>query len=261
MGWWQGLKAGWTSWRRARGAGRPVLTVVRFSDGTSDYFHELLGAAFAAADMPVELDFLDDVPQPRINALLDSDSLTLHWFLRNEERYTRWAPVPFGLTHGLVGRRILLIRPADQPLYDTVRTIDDFRALGRIGGFGVEWYDTKVWQANELPVLEQPGDWRVLYRMVAGGTVDYFSRAVTEIQGEAALHPELAIERHLLFHYERDQRFFLSRRHADLAPVLAEGLARLSADGTVDALIAKHYGERLSPLALDKRVLLRLRRP
>lgn len=240
-----------------------TLKMAAFSDNTHAYYHALLTEALAAAQKPVTVERRLDVPQPRIGSMLDDGSLDVHWFVQSAERDRQFVGVTFPLTKGLIGQRVLLIRPADQGKYAAIQSVADLKASGLVGGFGQGWFDVAVWKANGLPVMEQAGEWRTLYKMVAAGDrkVDYFSRGVTEIGPEAAANPDLAIEKNLLLVYERDFRFYLSQKAKDYAKPLADGLAQLQQNGRQAALLQTHFGDTLAALGIDSRRKLTLTTP
>lgn len=240
-----------------------TLKMAAFSDNTHAYYHALLVEALAAAQKPVTVERRLDVPQPRIGSMLEDGSLDVHWFVQSPDRDQKFVGVAVPLTNGLIGQRVLLIRPVDQDRFAAIQSVADLKASGLVGGFGQGWFDVAVWKANSLPVMEQAGEWRTLYKMVAAGDrkVDYFSRGVTEIGAEAAANPDLAIEKNLLLVYDRDFRFYLSQQAKDYAAPLAEGLARLQQNGKQAELLKTHFGAPLSALGMDTRRKLVLTTP
>ena len=70
-----------------------------------------------------------------------------------------------------------------------------------------EWPDVAVLRANGQQVIEAP-NYETMFEMVALNRADLFCRSLHEIAAEAAAHAhlsDLAIEPHLLLHYELPQ--------------------------------------------------------
>ncbi len=239
------------------------LNVAGFADKSHAYFHALLTEALAAAGQPKELNVRFDLPQGRLIQQLEDGTLDVQFFLRNDTLDQKFIRIDQPLTNGLIGQRILLIRPADENKFSALKSVDDLRATGMVGGFGQGWFDVKLWQANGLPTYEQDGEWRILFKMLASGQrkVDYMARGVTEVQTEAAANPELAIEKNLLLVYQNDRYFYLPRSEPELAKPLGEGLALLKQNGRQAALIEEHYGAMLKALNVSARHKVNLKMP
>ncbi|MCG8569679.1 MAG: hypothetical protein MJB14_06035, partial [Spirochaetes bacterium] len=146
-----------------------VLSIVSFNDNTHKYYHELLEKALEANGHKVRLKVLRDIPQTRIIKMLETGEIDIHWFVQNPDRDKMYVPVEVGLTNALIGHRVLFIPKGSQEIYNNVKTLNDFRALNKAGGFGTKWYDVKVWEANNLKVYKKDGNWSALYEMVARG--------------------------------------------------------------------------------------------
>jgi hypothetical protein len=239
-----------------------VVRVTTREDGTHTFYHDVLQQALGAAGSNAQIEIVPNLPQPRIHAMLEDGELSVHWFVRTNDRDATYIAVPIGLTDGLFGQRIFLIRPDDQPMFASVNAIEDLRSSGLVGGFGEGWYDVRVWQANGLAVHEEPGEWRVLYRKIgAARDANYFSRGVTEILQEAEAYPFLAIEETLLLVYDRDVVFYVSPSRAELAAALIAGVEAMQADGSLQAAIDTHFGPTLAALNVSGRTVLRLQAP
>ncbi|MCL2918166.1 hypothetical protein [Shewanella litorisediminis] len=239
-----------------------TVRMASFSDNTHAFFHELLIEAFRLQGHELQIISAVDVPQTRINLMLESGKLDVHWFLPGEARDSRLHRVPVGLTNGLIGNRILFIPQGQQWVYDRVKNLEDFRALNKVAGFGIGWFDASVWHHNLLPVTELKGDWRVLYKQVAKGNrgVDYFSRGVNEIVTEAPIYPDLEVERGLVLIYDSDFVFYLSPQSALQAP-MTKALTQARDSGLIERLIRKHYADVFDRYRLNDRVRITLDTP
>ncbi len=247
-------------------AGSTRSETLRVSGGPDPrlgYFAALIEQGFAAGGRTVAIEEVPAMPQPRTLSALDDGRLSAVPAQRTAERDRRWPVVPVGLTNGLLGRRILFIRPGDEPRFAAIRSVDDLRASGAVGGFGSGWYDVEVWRANDLPAVEVPGSWLVLFSMLSAGNrgIDYLSRGAFEIAAEAPVYPGLAVEPTLVLDYGGDFVFYLTPSLEPLVPTLTEGLARMRQDGRIQQLIERYFGAQLQALNLADRVQIRLAQP
>lgn len=236
-----------------------------FDDGHHQYYFDLLRRSLEETGYKLELIRHSNVPQRRIQYILDNDwQPYFHIFLHTGERDERWKSIPFGLTESLIAHRVLFIPKGQQPVYDEVRTLEDFRNLNLVGAFGAHWYDIDVWKANDLAYMAKEGDWRVIYSMLEAGDrgIDYFSRGVTEILGEWELAPELEIEKRLLFLYDRDFRLYMTDKAYELfGAILEEALIYAGESGLIQELIREHWEEDFRRLGIDDRIVIRLQSP
>ncbi|OZG75208.1 hypothetical protein BTA51_02145 [Hahella sp. CCB-MM4] len=233
------------------------------TSGGGHYFVDLLEQSLKAQGYDVSLRVIEELPQSRVVYMVTHGDLSLTWLLQTKERDESLVPVHVGLTNGLIGHRVLLIPPEAQSLYDQVNSLADFRTLGKVGVFGKDWFDVKVWKYNQLKYFEREGSWEKAYKQVASGNrgVDYFSRGIFEVVEEADQHPYLKIEEHLLFVYDRDFLFYLSSSAAHYKQIIEESLIAARDSGLMQALINKHWETSFDRLALDKRVRLNLNTP
>ncbi|MFV3128709.1 hypothetical protein [Niveispirillum sp. KHB5.9] len=236
------------------------LRAPSLTEGSHAYYHELMVKAFAVEGIELRIDPVQNPPKARLAMMLTKGELAITWMVQSAERDKSFVPVMPPLTNGMVGQRVLMIRPQDQALFDKVRTLDDLRRLGLRAGMGRDWAEQDIWQRNGLPFTNPSGDWRRLFDMLAvgGRDVDYIPRALSEILIEAPAHPDLGVEKNLLLVYDRDVRFYLSPLAAHLAPVLERGLRKLREDGAQERLLEKHFGRARSIMEVDKRTILHL---
>lgn len=239
-----------------------TIRVPAYSDGVHAYFSDLLYMALEQDGHLTAIEKVMDIPHLREREMLSSGDISVLWLFRSEERDKKYIPVPVGLTNGLMGQRILLIPPGSESDFKGVESLGDFRRLGKVGGFGMNWFDVGVWNTNHLPYLEV-AEWRLLYDMVASGMrgVDYFSRGFSEIVREARNHPKLAIEPHLMLVYERDFIFYVSPQTPGLAPIIEHALIKARDSGLMGRLIKKHWAESYDIIKPEKRTIIQLKVP
>lgn len=240
------------------------LTLPSFSDNSHLYYHELLEKSLKQIGYEVLIQTpFKHIPQKRSHLMLQTGDLSLMWLIESEERNRKYIPVSVGLTNKLIGKRVLFIPKGKQNLYDSVKSLDDFIVLNKVGAFGIDWYDEQVWHANKLRCIIIDGEWRQIYRLLLleKKGIDYFSRGLTEIVSEAKLYPDLAIEQKLVFIYDRDFVFYLSKNAETYKPILKEALEKAKANGLIDSLISKYWGDDFTRLNYNNRIKIHLALP
>ncbi|WP_421780796.1 hypothetical protein [Kiloniella litopenaei] len=237
-------------------------------EGTSQYYHELLTSALALNGHSLKVINKGDLPQKRLVIMFEKGDLDIIWLLKSKERNEKYININVDLTNGMMGQRVLFIPPYAINEYAHIKTIEDFRKSQKVGVFGANWFDEQVWKENNLPYRIIDGDWGSIYNRLlhikpemTDRLFHYFSRSVTEIVQEAKHHPQLAIEPHLLFKYDRDFHFYILKENEHLKPILEQALSKAKETGLIDKLIKKHFAEQLKSLNLENRVLLQLTTP
>ena len=238
------------------------LRVAVVSDARADYFVRLLEESLKLIKQPYHIQYVKDLPARRMWSMLGRDEINLFYGMQSPEKDKdpNLVPVRNALTNGLVGQRVLLVRPADTAAFAKVRSIADLKRTGLIAGFGAGWGDTKVWKAADLPLYEHAAPWNTIYAMVAAGNrhVDYLPRGVIEVLEEARAHPDLVVEPHLLLAYRADFGFYLSASAARYRPIMERALEAAERSGLKARLIDETFGADIKALSLNRRLRLRL---
>jgi len=249
----------------AETAPRPAPLELRIpvvSDGHATYFIRLLEASLNLVHQPYRIHYVKDVPARRMWAMLGKGDINLFYGLEKKEQDIgkEIIPVRVGLTNGLIGQRVFLIRPADAASFARVQSVADLRQTRLVAGFGEGWGDVKVWSKAGLPLYEHTAPWKTIYAMVAAGNrhVDYLPRGVIEVMPEARQHPELTVEQHLLVEYRGDFVFYLSASAASYRPIIERALREAEASELKARLIDESFGPDIKALGLDRRIRLRL---
>lgn len=235
---------------------------------TTDYVVDLLTESFKKVGQDVEFVRIDpNFNMARQMKLFETgQGLDLIWRGENPELKEKYLEVDVDITDGLKGYRVMLVHPKDRDLYKDVKTLEDFQALGTVAALGAGWNDIDVWQRNDLKLQEFKGVWNPeIYDLIAlgGRGVDYFPRGITEISGEAALHPELLIEPHIGLVYANDFRFYVTKSNAELHKLLSEALDRSVRDGTLLRILKDANPDVYDPgkIDIDGRTIIDLAMP
>jgi hypothetical protein len=241
------------------------LRIAVVSDERADYFVRLLKESLKLIQQPYHIQYVKDIPARRMWWMLGRGDINLFYGMQSKEKDNdkQLVPVRNALTNGLIGQRVLLIRPSDTQTFLQVRSVADLKQIGLIAGFGAGWGDTKVWKASGLPLYEHAAPWNTVYAMVAAGNrhVDYLPRGVIEVLAEARAHPELVVEQHLLLAYQADFGFYLSPSVAHYRPIIERALKAAEANGLKARLIDEAYGADIKALNLNRRLRLELPAP
>ena len=227
-----------------------------------DFFYELLDTALREDGHHPYIEQINDFPHLRAWDMLEVGTFSVAWLVRSKERDAKYIPIPVNLTNGLIGKRILLVRPNDKDVLHNVSSIDEFRETGLIGGFGMGWFDVGVWKLNKLPYREVAKP-KLIFDMLANGQrgVDYFSRGFNEVVQETEEHPNIVIEPHILLEYDRDFIFYVSPARPDLVPILTQALTKARDCGLIEHLIQKHWRENFEILKPESRTRIRVKTP
>ena len=238
------------------------LRIAVASDGHAAYFIRLLEQSLKLIHQPYRIHYLKDVPARRMWWMLGKDDINLFYGMQSKDKDSseRLVLVHNALTNGLIGQRVLLIRPADAARFARVQSVAELKNTQLIAGFGVGWGDARVWQATGLPLYEHAAPWSTIYAMVAAGNrhVDYLPRGVIEVLDEARAHPELAVEQHLLIEYQADFAFYLTPAAAGYRPIIERALQAAESSGLKARLIEQAFGADIKALDLERRTRLHL---
>lgn len=239
------------------------LTVATRTGQGQTYYHDLLVAALAKAGVQARLNPVTDMPNVRIEQMLEQGQLGVHWFLRTAERDKRFLRVSQGLTGGMIGWRILMVPPADVADYASMRTLADLRRSRRVAAMAFGWADATIWQHNGLPAIQQRFSVGELYRQVASGKrgVHYFPRGSIEVAAEHDLRAGLVPLPGIVLIYPQDFYFYVSPAMPQLHAKLQLAMQQAEQSGLRQKLFRQYYGTALSELALDKRVQIHLSSP
>ncbi|MCL6419801.1 hypothetical protein [Aestuariirhabdus haliotis] len=241
------------------------LPIIVDAQDSHHFFHDVMREALEHQGHKVSVQYVS-VPQNRARLMLARGEITAFWMLRTERRDSRFLAIPGGLTQGVAGQRILLIKPGQQALFDRVNSLQDFRDLELVAGMGTDWFDVDIWRLNRLPVKEHSGNWNAIYRILKNRReYAYFPRGTHEIISDAIQYPGLAIEQRLVLEYERDYIFYLSKEGEFARPeyrlLIEDAIRKAQESGLITKLIAQYWGKDLQQLNFPQRIRLPLQAP
>jgi hypothetical protein len=190
--------------------------------------------------------------------------LTVMYLSTTPELERALVPVRIPVDRNLGGYCVLLVRRDERERFAAVRTLDDLRRF-RVGlGFG--WIDVDILRASGFEVVTGTS-YEGLFEMLVHRRFDVFLRAATEVLDEYAERkgrlPELAIEENLLVYYPLPMYFWFSRTDEGrrLAARAEEGMRRMLADGSYDAIFDRYQRHKIETLRLRQRRRLDLPNP
>lgn len=177
----------------------------------------------------------------------------------------KYTLIEVGLTNGLIGHRVLIIPEGNDFLYSYVSDLDDFRNLNFVNGVGATWFGARVWEQNGLQTYRHEGDYTLLFRMVARKNrgIDYFATGFNEVALELDKfsHLGLELESKLLFIYDRDYIFYLSKTYSEYKTVLESALNQAKESGLIDHMVREYWADSFELYDFDGRKKIHLYTP
>lgn len=209
---------------------------------------ERSGGAYELAESPLPM------TQARVvRELADERGLVdLAWTMTSTEREARLLPVRVPVDRGLIGWRIAFVRPESVERWREVRSLAELSRY--VAGQGQDWPDYDILRANGLPV-QGTSRYEALFDMLRIGRIDYFPRAVFEIDDELAspMAHGVAIEPHVLLRYPAASYFFVRPDRPRLAAELQRGMEAAVADGSLARLFQQRFGDLIRRHRLTER--------
>src|SRR5688572_15598247 len=200
---------------------------------TSQFYEQALHLALTKtgnATEQIQFDYHPSfVNRERARRMVKQGVLDIVWSSSNKKRETELTSVKFNLIRGINEYRLLLIRAADQPQFDQVKTLSDLQKF-KIGS-GTHWSDTDVYRFNALPLVTSYA-YESMFRMLRAKRFDYMARSIQEVHYELEHYGKLGltIEKKLVIHYPQPIYFFVNKKNAALAKRIQRGLEMAQAD-------------------------------
>lgn len=252
---------------------KPSLTLTRVripkqNESSAEHVDYFLGLLHLALDKTVEshgpyrIEMAGHLSsQARNIARISRDEgIDVIWTMTSAEREGVLQAIKFPLVKGLMGQRVFLIRAGEQSRFDGKQSLEGLQRLR--AGQGSHWPDTQVLRSNQVPVITT-SSYELLFPMLKSGRFDYFPRGLHEVSSELARHPELALEKNLMFKYSAPMYFFVRSENKRLASRLLEGLQRARKDGSFDHYFNTHPATRqvFKRVGSAQRRVIHLRNP
>ncbi len=205
------------------------------------YFYKLLELALqktADTDGPYQLERYKRIlsNQRYIAEVSREDGMIdVTWTMINPEREEKLLPIKISLLRGMNSYRVFLIRKEDAQKFQAIKTLDELKQYS--AGSGSAWPDTRILQANGLPVITS-AHYELLFTMLERKRFDYFPRGVYEVWNEQKTQENkgFVVEETLMFHYPAPIYFFVNKKNTKLAQRIERGLQIAIADGSFDKL-------------------------
>ena len=200
-----------------------------------------------------------ETAQERQLRSLEHNMLDVTWSVTSKERERQFLPIRIPIMAGLFGKRALFVKAGDTRLKG-VETLQDLQAFRAVLGY--DWPDTKIFRANDIPVLETT--YRASFRIVSEGFADMFPRSVMEIHEEAqddTLSRDLVIDQNLIIAYPSPIFFFVSSDNQALANRITEGLLTLFETGKFQALLVANANFKQGMSLIEERTVIGIENP
>lgn len=229
------------------------------------YIVQLLQAALARspAATPDRLHWQEThMTQDRgFTQLRTNQKLDVYWSMTSQAREQGVIVIRIPLLKGLLGQRQLAIRAESASRYGQVRTLDDLRRDFTLGQ-GHDWPDTAIQKAAGLNTVTS-SSYDTLYQMLLAGRFDAIPLGINEIDDEIRKHSEmnLTVEKNLALVYPAPVFFFVAPQKVALAARIENGLNRMLADGSFDAMFDKRWSKTLLSKNMKNRLIFQLSNP
>jgi len=158
-------------------------------------------------------------------------------------------PVRVPILRGLASFRFFLGRQGEAPLYESIRTVDDLRALTI--GQGPGWSTAKILEDNGFKVV-YGGAHATLIPMLSSGRFQLLMRSVyeaePELRAQRTIYPGLMVVDNFAVFTYMPMYFFVAKGQPLLAERLEYGLKQAYANGQLDQLFNRSFGDSLKLL-------------
>lgn len=197
------------------------------------------------------------------NLLANGSSLVdVMWTMTNIDREKIMLPVRIPLLKGLMGYRILIINKKDTEKFLAINRVEELKKMRALQGH--DWPDTDILLANGFQV-EKSTYYDGMFKMINGGRVDYFPRAINEPFDEIKKREKLnlTIEKKIRLYYFAPIYFFVNVNKPQLRDRIEKGLEIAIVDGSFDKIF---YSEKsikniIENINNDKIKLFKLENP
>lgn len=227
-----------------------------------DFALKLLELALSKQGMPYQILAVQSnevLTESRIERMVIEGELDMLFISTSVERERHMIPIKEPIYRGLLGLRLLLIKPEQNENFKKIKSLKELKPY--VAGHNVQWSDFAVFKENGLRVVSST-NYAALFEMLKHGRFDYFSRGVNEVWDELAQHSEeLRVADHLMLFYPHPVYFFVGKHKPELAVALKKGLTIALQDGSYKALFQSYYAKTLEQANLTSRTMIVLKNP
>lgn len=227
-----------------------------------DFALKLMDLVLTKSATPYEIQAVKSnemLTEGRVEKMVVDGELDMLFISTSRERELSMIPIKVPIYRGLLGLRLLLIKPVQNEKFKKIKSLHGLKPY--VAGHNVHWSDFGVFRSNGLKVVSST-NYDALFEMLKHDRFDYFSRGVNEVWGELAQHSdELMIADNLMLFYPHPVYFFVSKHKPELAAALEKGLAIAIQDGSYKALFQSYYAEALERADLKNRTMIYLDNP
>ncbi|KMT64167.1 hypothetical protein XM47_15765 [Catenovulum maritimum] len=234
---------------------------------TDQRFAVVLLKSLINRDNKYQLNFMDDgtgiqLSEAKLHNDLLNDKIHIIWTLTSKSHEEKFQAIYIPIYRGMYGMRIPIVTKQNQNIFHGVKTLDDLKKFK--AGQGSFWADTKILQANNLPVVKEL-KYINLFHMLEGDRFDYFPRGIpepwAEIEREQAL--DLVVESNIMIRYTAPFYFFVNKSNKKLASYLTASLNSLISSGEYNKMFYSHpdIKSALNKANLKQRNVIHLKNP
>ena len=170
--------------------------------------------------------------------------------------------IPIPVAGGLLGFRVCLVLPENQPLFEGIRSVEDLQAKDIRIGQGAHWPDSAVLASSGIEVVTHTR-YELLFRMLRNQRFECFARGVNEVlyDQENIEAQGLVIEPNLLLAYPMPSYLFTAPDDEETTQRLQLGLERAIKDGSFATYLKQSYGRAVKELDLKQRTMITFENP
>ncbi|MCA1928546.1 transporter substrate-binding domain-containing protein [Rheinheimera sp.] len=227
-----------------------------------DFALKLMDLVLTKSATPYEIQAVKSnevLTEGRVEKMVVDGELDMLFISTSTERELSMIPIKVPIYRGLLGLRLLLIKPVQNEKFKKIKSLHDLKPY--VAGHNVHWSDFSVFKSNGLKVVSST-NYDALFEMLKHDRFDYFSRGVNEVWGELGQHSdELMVADNLMLFYPHPVYFFVSKHKPELAAALEKGLAIALQDGSYKALFQSYYAKTLERADLKNRTMINLNNP
>ena len=200
-----------------------------------------------------------ELNQARGELLVIDGQFDLQFISTTLHRESSMIPVRIPIYQGLLGLRLLLVKPELNAEIKNITSLDELRKF--VGGHGAHWGDLPVYAENKLKVVTSVS-YDNLFEMLKKERFDYFHRGVNEIWNELEHYPnDFVVADNIMLFYPHPVYFFVGKHRPELAEQIERGMRIAIADGSYQTLFLQYHEKDIMRAKLDDRRLIILKNP